>query len=351
MQKKIINTAIIGFGTSGRYFHAPFLHTHLNFNLKKVVERHASKSKKIYPYVDVVADYKDLLKDKSIELIAICTPNFLHYEQAKACLKAGKHIIIEKPFTVSSKEADSLIKLSRKYKRNIFVYHNRRWDSDFKTLKRIVDEDILGEIYEFEAHFDRYRPELAYERWKEKQMPGSGILYDLGAHLIDQALTLLGKPTGLKADIQKQRNNALVDDYFRIELYYPDLKVILTAGMLEENHNLRYILKGHKGSYKKTGIDPQEAALRKGLMPQSENWGEESKNYWGLMDAVIDKKHCLCTIESLKGNYMEFFDNVYEVIANDAEISVKPEQARNVIKIIELAFLSVNTNNRTIKIT
>ncbi|MCF6240003.1 MAG: Gfo/Idh/MocA family oxidoreductase, partial [Bacteroidales bacterium] len=241
---KQINTAIIGFGTSGKYFHAPFLHKHPNFILKKVVERHSEDSKKIYPEIEIVRDYKTLLKDKSIELIVICTPNTLHYELAKASLKAGKHVLIEKPFTPTTKQADELIRLSAKYQRKIFVYHNRRWDGDFKTIKRMVDEDILGDIYEFEAHFDRYRPVVSTEKWKEKPLAASGILYDLGAHLIDQALTLFGHPTSLKANVQKQRAHATVDDYFHIELFYNELKVILTAGMLVENHNLRYILKG-----------------------------------------------------------------------------------------------------------
>ncbi len=348
--QKSIDTAIIGFGASGRYFHAPFLHTHPNFNLKKVVERHTTESKKIYPYVEQITNYKKLLKDPGIELIVISTPNTLHFEIAKACLKANKHIIIEKPFTPTTKQADELIKLSTKYKRKIFVYHNRRWDGDFKTIQRIVDENILGDIYEFEAHFDRYRPKVDLKKWKEKPLPAAGIVYDLGAHLIDQALVLFGHPTALKADIQTQRNNALVDDYFKIELSYPNLKVILTAGMLMKNHNLRYILKGHKGTFKKYGIDPQEAALRKGLMPEGKNWGKESKDYWGLMDAVIDRKHCLCNIETLAGSYMFFYDNVYDVLVNNAEIMVKPEQARNVIKIIELAFLSSSENKRAIKL-
>jgi predicted dehydrogenase len=348
--QKSINTAIIGFGTSGKYFHAPFLHKHSGFSLKKVVERHSSEAKKIYPYIEHIKDYKILLKDTDIELIVISTPNTLHFEMAKACLKAGKHIIIEKPFTPTTKQADELIKLSAKYKRKIFVYHNRRWDGDFRTVQRIVDKNILGDIYEFEAHFDRYRPKVASEKWKEKPLPAAGIVYDLGVHLIDQALVLFGHPTTLKADIQIQRDNALVDDYFKIELNYPDLKVILTAGMLVKNHHLRYILKGHKGTFKKHGIDPQEAALRKGLMPEGENWGKESKDNWGLMDAVIDRKHCLCNIETLEGNYMFFYDNVYDVLINNAEIKVKPEQARNVIKIVELAFLSSSENNRKIKL-
>ena len=345
-----INTAIIGFGVSGSVFHAPFLHTHNGFELIKIVERHTENSKKIYPYVEIVRDYKALLKDKSIELIAICTPNSLHFSMAKACLKAGKHIIIEKPFTVTAKEADELIKISKKTKKKIFVYHNCRWDGDFMTIKNIIDKNILGDIYEFEAHFDRYRPEISPEKWREQKLPGSGIVYDLGAHLIDQALLIFGKPNSLKTDIQAQREGSIVDDYFRIELNYRETKVILTAGMLVENHDLRYIVKGHKGTFKKSGIDPQEAALKERAMPVGEDWGKEAKEFWGLMDAVINREHCLCHIESQKGNYMSFFDNVYDVLINDAEIAVKPEQARNVIKIIELAFLSAKENGKIITI-
>ena len=345
-----IKTAIIGFGTSGRYFHAPFLHTHEGFELTTIVERHSNRSSEIYPYVQVVNDYKELLKDKTIELIVITTPNHLHYPMAKACLKAGKHIIIEKPFTVSAKEADDLIKIARKYKRQIFVYQNRRWDGDFMTIKRIIDENILGEIYEFEAHFDRYRPDVNPLKWKEQELPGSGILYDLGVHLIDQALLLFGRPDALRANIQKQRKNAVADDYFRLEMYFDEIKVLLTAGMLVKEHDLRYVLKAHHGTYIKKGIDPQEAALRKGEMPVSENWGKENKKYWGRMDALIDRKHCVCDIETVPGNYMYFFNQVYDVLVNDAEIIVKPEQARNVIKIVELAYESAKNNGNFIRL-
>jgi predicted dehydrogenase len=338
MNKKQINVGVIGFGLSGKVFHAPFLHTHQGFNLKKIVERNSAESKKIYPYVEVVSDYKNLVKDKELDLIVICTPNTSHFPMVKESLKAGKHVIIEKPFTPTAKEADELIKIAKKVKKNIFVYHNRRWDGDFMTIKKIVDENILGEIYEYEAHFDRFTPEIDANQWRDKDLPGGGILFDLGAHLIDQALYLFGHPQKVKADIQAQRENSPVDDYFRVELEYPNLKAILTAGMMVKELGPRFTLKGHKGTYKKSGIDPQEDALKAGLMPDTENWGKETKKEWGVMDAAFDGEHCVCQIETLPGNYMGFYNNVYDVIVNNAEIVVKPEEARNVIKIIEMAF-------------
>jgi len=176
MNDKKINTGIIGFGLSGKIFHAPFLHTHSGFNLKKIVERNCVESKKIYPYVEVVPDYQNLIKDKTLDLIAVCTPNMLHFYMVKEILKAGKHAIVEKPFTTTSKEADELIKIAKKKKRNIFVYQNRRWDGDFLTIKKILDGNLLGDLYEYEAYFDRYRPELSTNWRDEVNAAGVGTI-------------------------------------------------------------------------------------------------------------------------------------------------------------------------------
>ncbi len=337
MFKKQINTGIIGFGLSGKVFHAPFLHVHPGFNLKKIVERNSTESKKIYPDVEVVSDYENLFKDKTLDLIAVCTPNTLHFSMVKECLLAGKHVVIEKPFTPTSKEADELIKISEETKRKIFVYHNRRWDGDFLSIKNILNDNLLGDLYEYEAHFDRYTPDLD-QNWRDKNIPGGGILYDLGAHLIDQALNLFGQPDTLNSEIQAQRENSPVDDYFKLELEYPNLKVVLTAGMMVKDLGPRFILKGSKGIFTKFGIDPQEDALKNGLMPNTENWGKEKKKDWGIIDVIIEGEQRNYQIETLPGNYMGFYDNVYDVIINDEEIMVKPEEACNVIKIIELAF-------------
>ncbi len=334
MAEKIFHVGVIGYGLSGRVFHAPFIHVHPGFLLKKIVERSTNASKKKYSYIEVVSDYKNLLQDESIDIIAVCSPNSLHFKMAKACLFAGKHVIVEKPFTTSSKEAEELIDISKRVEKKIFVYQNRRWDADFLTVKELLKNNELGEIYEYEAHFDRFKPEYVNLSWKNVKSPGSGNLYDLGSHLIDQAIDLFGKPNSLEAIIKTERKNSPIDDYFKLVLQYKNLKVVLTAGMLVEELGPRYIIKGSKGIFTKFGIDPQEDILKKGTLPDSKTWGAEDKKYWGTLKSDKGKK----IVESLPGNYMGFYDNVYEVLKNNAGIIVKPEEALETIKIIETAF-------------
>jgi predicted dehydrogenase len=338
--QQIINTGIIGFGLSGRVFHAPFIHTHQGFNLIKVVERHKEDSKKVYPYVEVVRNYKDLLTDKDIDLVVVATENTLHFPMVRESLLAGKNVVVEKPFTPVSSEADELIELSEQTGKKIFVYQNRRWDGDFLTIKRVIKEGLLGEVQEYEAHFDRYKPQLMPGKWRDEKKPGGGILYDLGSHLIDQALQLFGKPESLIADIYAQRPGSKVDDYFRLELFYPSTKVILTAGMMVKEPGPRFIIHGTNGSFIKYGIDPQEEALTNGRMPEGEKWGVEVEKNWGFLTTESDDEQVDGRIVTEPGNYMKFYDNVYDVIVNNAEQAVKPGEARDVIRIIETAFES-----------
>ena len=338
--QQIINTGIIGFGLSGRVFHAPFIHTHQGFNLIKVVERHKEDSKKVYPYVEVVRNYKDLLTDKDIDLVVVATENTLHFPMVRESLLAGKNVVVEKPFTPVSSEADELIELSEQTGKKIFVYQNRRWDGDFLTIKRVIKEGLLGEVQEYEAHFDRYKPQLIRGKWRDEKKPGGGILYDLGSHLIDQALQLFGKPESLIADIYAQRPGSKVDDYFRLELFYPSTKVILTAGMMVKEPGPRFIIHGTNGSFIKYGIDPQEEALTNGRMPEGEKWGVEVEKNWGFLTTESDDEQVDGRIVTEPGNYMKFYDNVYDVIVNNAEQAVKPGEARDVIRIIETAFES-----------
>ncbi len=342
-----INTGIIGFGLSGKVFHAPFVHTHSGFNLKKIVERHNEDSKKIYPEVEVVRDYQDLLSDDDIDLIVVATQNVLHFPMVKEILLAGKNVVVEKPFTPTSKEANELIEVAKSSGKKIFVYQNRRWDGDFLTISRIVNEGLLGDIQEYEAHFDRNKPELTPGKWRDEDKPGSGILYDLGSHLIDQALQLFGKPESLIADIQAQRPGSKVDDYFRLELFYPSTKVILTAGMMVKEPGPRFIIHGTNGSFIKYGIDPQEEALANGRMPVGGKWGVEDEKNWGFLTTELDDEPVDGRVKTKSGNYMKFYDNVYDVLTNEAEQDVKPEDGRDLIRIIELAFES-NRNNKKV---
>jgi predicted dehydrogenase len=343
-----INTGIIGFGLSGKVFHAPFVHTHSGFNLKMIVERHKEDSKKIYPGVEVVRDYQHLLSDDNIDLIVVATQNVLHFPMVKEILLAGKNVVVEKPFTPTSKEAKELIEVAKSSGKKIFIYQNRRWDGDFMTIKKILNDGILGDIQEYEAHFDRYKPELTPGKWRDEDKPGGGILYDLGSHLIDQALQLFGKPESLIADIQAQRPGSKVDDYFRLELFYPSTKVILTAGMMVKEPGPRFIIHGTNGSFIKYGIDPQEEALAKGRMPEGEKWGVEDEKNWGFLTTESDDEQVDGRIVTEPGNYMKFYDNVYDVLVNNAEQAVKPEEGMDIIRIIELAFESNRKNEKVI---
>ena len=338
--EKPIKTAVIGFGLSGRVFHAPFLHTLPGFELNKILQRHSNSSKEIYPYVEVVKDFDNILQDKEIELVAICTPNTTHFDFAQKALEAGKHIVIEKPFTDTSREADKLIEISEKLDRKIFVYHNRRWDNDFLTIIKVLKNKLIGKLVEYECHFDRFSPVMKEDAWREVDQPGGGILFDLGSHLIDQALVLFGKPLSLFADIRAQRPGSKVDDYFELILNYPEHKVVLKAGMMVKAPLPRFILHGDQGSFIKHGLDPQEADLKAGKMPEGNDWGAEPKVNWGKLYVVPDGQDVLRIIETIPGRYQDFYQNVYNVLRNDDDQAIHPEEARDVIRIIELAFLS-----------
>jgi predicted dehydrogenase len=342
MDRKI-KTAIVGFGLSGRVFHAPFLHDHPGFDLVYVVERYGQSSKEIYPEVQVVRHYEELLEKNDLDLVALAVPNTEHYLMAKEFLEAGKHVVVEKPFTPTAAEADELILISQKTGRKIFVYHNRRFDGDFKTVQQLVYHGYLGELLHFEAHFDRFAPGPRRSAWRDAPLPAGGVFFDLGSHLIDQALVLFGMPKSVFADIRKLRPEGKVDDCFEVKLRYEILTVTLKASVFVKEPGPRYILHGRKGSFVKYGIDPQEELLKQGFTPGGEGWGEENPENWGVLHTEMNGQQFRGQLQTEPGNYMEFYDNVHEVLKNGAEMAIRPEEARNVIRIIELAFRSADT--------
>jgi len=340
MDKPEIRTGIIGYGLSGKVFHAPFLEAMEGFNLCSIVERHGSTALDKYPGVYLARDFEELLKDNELDLIVVCTPNTLHYPMVKSCLEAGKHVVVEKPFVPTANEADELIRLAGDADRKIFVYHNRRWDGDFLTIRKLLNQDLLGEVLEYEAHFDRYRPEMPEKAWRDEDKPGGGIVYDLGSHLIDQALFLFGMPNAVFADIKTQRVGGDVDDYFSIQLFYPDKTAILKAGMMVKEQGPRFIIHGRNGSYIKSGLDPQEGALKEGKTPIGEDWGNEEPDNWGKLSYEKKGKSFSESIRTEPGAYQDFYSNVYDVLIKGKEMVVTPQQAGDVIYIIELAFES-----------
>ena len=339
MMKKI-NVGIIGYGMSGQYFHAPFIHANEKFSLNKIVERKSNYAKKDYPYIEIVRDYKSLIKDDELDLIIVSTPNSTHLNIAKEALLAGKHVIVEKPFTPISKEADELIRLAKKQKRILSVFQNRRWDGDFLTVQKIIKSGYLGRLVEFESHYDRFRNFIKLDTWKEEKGVGHGILYDLGTHMIDQALVLFGLPESLWADIRLQRDGGEVEDAFEIVFFYNSKnvpKVTLKGSLLVRETGPRYILHGTEGSFIKYGLDPQEEDMKTGISPLSLSWGIEPEENWGLLNTNINGLNFEGKIETEAGCYKNYFDNIYEAIIKGEPLAVKPEEARNVIRIIELA--------------
>lgn len=347
---KIIKTAIIGFGNSGQTFLAPFIDANPGFNLKKISTSDpvkADKAKTTYPGTEIVSNADDIINDPDIELVLIGSPNTSHLSLAKAALMAGKHVLVEKPFTITTADADELIALAKKQNKILSVHHNRRFDSGHNTVKKMITSGVLGKLVEIEMHYDRFRRELRPGAWREKPMPGSGILYDLGAHLIDGALELFGTPETVTCMMLTQRPGLEVEDNFEIIMNYPGLKVTLKAAMLVKVPGPTYVLYGDHGTFIKYGMDVQEEALKKGLKPGTPGWGIEPESICGQLTAEENGADVTRTIESEPGRYQDLFQNVYEAIAEGKELIIKPEQARQTIRIIELAFQS-NAEKRTV---
>jgi predicted dehydrogenase len=345
--KNEISVGLIGYGMAARVFHAPIIESVPGLRLKKVVERHADDSRKRYPWVEVVRDHNILLRDDEVDLVVIATPNASHFDLARQSLLAGKHVVVEKPFATASGDAHQLITLAGSRDRIMSVHQNRRWDGDFQTVRRVLDGKLLGRLVEYEAHYDRFRNFPREGAWKEGEGPGSGILFDLGSHLIDQAQVLFGLPQMITADIRVQRDFARTADYFELILHYDNLKAILRAGMLVREPGPRFILHGTEGSFVKYGIDPQEEALKQGLTPSTPNWGEDHKDHWGTLNTQINGLHIQGRVETIAGNYQAFYRNIVDAINGRADLVVKPEEAMNTIRIIELAIQS-HSERRTV---
>ena len=327
-----IQVGLAGFGISAQVFHAPFLAQMPEYNLHTVWERSGPKAPEIYPGIRSVQGPKDLFENKDLDLIVITTPNDTHVEFAQRALNAGKNVVLEKPFTIHSEDAQKLEELANEKGKILSPYQNRRYAGDFRTIRQIIADGPLGRIHEFEAHYDRYRPEPKPNAWREEPGPGNGIFYDLGPHLIDQALCLFGMPESIYADLRKERPHARAVDYFDVQLYYPGLKVILKGGMLVREPGPRYMVHGFEGSFIKYGEDPQEALLRAGEKPGGPEWGMEPPDQYGTL-----RTNELQIYPTLPGNYGIYYQNLYETLKKGAPLKETPAHGYNTVRIIELA--------------
>jgi len=324
-----IRSAIVGYGLAGRIFHAPLVQATDSLHLAAVS---TSRAGQVPPGIQV-APPETLIADPAIELIVVASPNETHFPLAKAALEAGKHVVVDKPMCVSTDEARALIGLAKASGRLLIPFHNRRWDSDFLTVRKLIDSGKLGRVLLYEAHWDRFRPEVA-ERWREKPRPGAGLLFDLGPHLTDQALLLFGRPDSISADLAAQREGAEVDDYFTLTLRYGPCRVMLSAASLVAQPRPRFSIHGTAGSFTKFGLDPQEDQLRSGADPLVAGFGVEDRQAQGTLTAEDGSQ---TTIASERGEWLCFYRGVAASISEGAPPPVEPEDALAGLQLIEAA--------------
>ncbi|MEZ4837908.1 Gfo/Idh/MocA family oxidoreductase [Flavobacterium sp.] len=333
---KPIKTALLAYGFSGKIFHAPFLATNKGFELYAVLERSKQKAKDDFPGIKSYTSLEELLADESIELVVVNTPNNTHFELTKKSLLAHKHVLVEKPATATPKEFLELMALAKSVNKQLFVYQNRRWSSDICAAKEVIQSGKLGDIVEVHLRFDRYRPDIGPKGFKENLVPGSGILYDLGAHLIDQAMSIFGKPK--KHFVQKgmYRNNTLVDDYaFAYLLFENNVNVLITVSLQVLDIQPGIVIHGTKGSFVKDFCDEQENQLINGMAPNHPDFGLELANREGKLTYVDENNHIITEqITSPKGNFNGLFDEVFACVRESKSFSVTNEMILEQIRIL-----------------
>ncbi|MCL6457082.1 MAG: oxidoreductase [Gorillibacterium sp.] len=341
---KPIGVGLIGYGFSGQVFHAPLILSTVGLRLEAVASLSGSEARQKLPSdVKVVEHAEELFTDPAISLVVVATPNRTHASMVQIALQSGKHVVVDKPFMVSTEEAEACISLAKRQGLLLSVFHNRRWDTDFLTVQQVIAEGKLGRVVEFESHFDRFTPEIDHQDWRNQDEPGSGILYDLGPHLIDQALLLFGQPLTVFADIRRQRAGAPTDDYFELILDFGEIKAILKSSCLVREPGPRFIVHGTAGSFVKYGIDPQEKALSSGISPLEQDWGKEPSSDWGLLNTIHTGVPTIGRVESVPGNYPYYYAGIRDALLKNERPPIKPEEALQVMYVIEAALESSRT--------
>lgn len=329
-----MNIALTSFGMSGCVFHAPFIAQHPHLNLYAVVERHRSESRELYPKSKLYRSVAEMLQDPAIDVVVVNTPVQTHYQYAKEAILAGKHVLVEKPFTVTPQEAHTLDNLAKEKRKILTVYQNRRYDGDYLKVKEIINSKILGELKEVEIRFDRFRNNISTKAHKETAEPGGGALYDLGAHLIDQALQLFGKPIKTYIDLGYLRKNTQTDDYFEIICFYNNqLRVRLKSSTFALEHQWEYILHGTKGSFLQQRFDGQENALVAGAIPSPTPWLPTILEPNGILHTLDNRT--LTTAQH--GNYWQFYEDFFQALIGKKENPIPAHQATTIIEIINSA--------------
>ena len=330
-----VRTALVGFGYAGRTFHAPLIAACPDLRLEAVVSRQAETVSELWPDARVLTSFDQALADPAIDLIVLATPNDLHATQAGAALNAGKAVVVDKPFTLTAAEARRLATLAEERGLLLSVFHNRRWDADFLTLQTLIAEDRLGPVVRFESSFNRWRPEVR-DRWREGAGPGAGLWYDLGPHLIDQALCLFGRPLAISCDLAILRAGGRAIDYAHAVLRYADKRIILHADMVTPAADARFAVHGARASWLKDGLDVQEDQLKSGLTPGAAGWGVDPRP-GVVVDGVTGARE---VVAGPPGDYPAYYSAVAGAVRDGAPNPVSPQEAAAVMEVLEAGLVS-----------
>ncbi|MGD0888502.1 MAG: Gfo/Idh/MocA family oxidoreductase [Acidobacteriaceae bacterium] len=362
MAEREIGVGVIGFGLGGRVFHAPFVNAVTGLRLAAIMQRKGDEAAKAYPATKIVRSLDELLADKSIEMVVVSTPNQTHFALAKQALEAGKHVVIDKPFASTSEEAKQLGELARSKSLFVIPFHNRRWDGDFQTVRKLLQEGAVGRLVTFESHFDRFRPIPRENTWKEAENPANGMLFDLGPHLVDQVLALFGPPAAITASVRADRDQTAIEDAFDITLHYPaangkGLLAHCRTSYLACDNAPRFLLHGTRGSFRKHGLDPQEPALVGGakvpVQGSQQVWLQEDESAWGTLTVAPNPADpaTLITrqVKTERCDYRGFYANVRDAILGASPLAVTPDDGFRVIRLLELARQS-SAEARTLKV-
>jgi scyllo-inositol 2-dehydrogenase (NADP+) len=336
MEKEII-TGLMAYGMSGKVFHAPFVHAHPGFKLHAVTERNHKHAENDYPGIISYNSIDELIGDEKIELIIINTPNNTHYDYAKKALAAGKHILVEKPFAASSAEAKEIFNLAKQLDKKVLFYQNRRWDSDFTAVRQVIESGKLGKLSEVHFRYDRYRSTIGVKSFKEEPVAASGLMYDLGPHLLDQALSIFGKPDSFHKILGKNRVDTKVDDYFSIHLSYPNsVNVFVHSNMMVVDALPAFVINGTNGSLHKVRADSQEEQLLKGMKVSDPAYGIEAAGTEGKLTLIDEQGNkTKLDVPSLRGSYLPLFEAVYQSLAHQQPYPVTEEQVITQLEILE----------------
>ena len=334
---RTIRAGVVGFGLGGQVFHAPFLKAVEGFELAAILQRQGDAAAKAYPGVSIERSMESLLSRPDLELIVITTPPATHFDLARQALEANKHVVLDKPFVATSDQALQLIELARAKNRILSVYQNCRWDGDFLTLQQVIASGELGRLVSLDTRFERFNPGARRMQWQESDVPGNGILFDLGSHLVDQVMVQFGTPEAIFADVRHDRDITQIHDAFMIYFFYPHLRVQASSTLLACAPGPRFVLHGTLGSYVKYGVDPQEQAMKGGASPSDPHWGEAPETSWGRLTTMRDGKAVERVVPTLPGDYRKYYENVRAAILGITPLAVTAEHGWRVIRLMEIA--------------